>query len=259
MIFWSSLGGPRLLLAAAARRTSTRRPGRLLDRRAPPPRGTGRPPGRPSMVPASGGRKLEREGRALARAATRPRCGRPCGGRARGRCRGRGRCRRRRGSGPGRGGRTSRRSAAARGGMPSPWSRDREADAGAGALEATISTRPPSGEYLTALSIRFPSTWRTLSGSAATARHAVRRSRASSTAVGSVRRGGLEHALARARRRRSARSRPARAGVEPARPEDVVDDAGEPVRLARDHAEQARRAAPRASATSGRRSVIAAP
>src|SRR5919109_496271 len=54
------------------------------------------------------------------------------------------------------------------GGTPSPWSRTEKRIRPSCSSRRT-STWPPSGEYLTALSRRFTRTWRTLSGSPATA------------------------------------------------------------------------------------------
>src|ERR1043165_6498110 len=47
--------------------------------------------------------------------------------------------------------------------MPSPWSLTLKRTAWS-RRESSSSTRPPSGEYFTALSTKFVSTWRTLSG-----------------------------------------------------------------------------------------------
>ena len=51
--------------------------------------------------------------------------------------------------------------------MPSPVSATRTVTAPP-ARQAETSTRPPAGVYLTALSSRFPSTWRIRSASAVT-------------------------------------------------------------------------------------------
>ena len=50
-------------------------------------------------------------------------------------------------------------------GMPGPWSTTSIADAAVHRLRAARVTSPPAGEYLTALSIRFCSTWRSRSRS----------------------------------------------------------------------------------------------
>ena len=100
-------------------------------------------------------------------------------------------------------------------------------------------TGPPSGEYLIALSTRFTSTWRTLSGSAATGGRPSGARSESSIAGGRC----APAAATTARRPRARRTRSIgdvdRVGVEPARPQDVVDDPGEALGLARDHAQHA--------------------
>ena len=171
-------------------------------------------------------------------APTRPGSGRPSGARSRARCRARARCRRRRARGSGRGGRTSRRSARARRrGMPSPRSRTTKRTRPS-VGSSSSSTRPPSGEYLTAFSTRLTSTWRSPSGSAATCGPGSGTQSTSSMPGGQVRLRGGEHARARARPA-SVRliSTVGGAGVEPAREQDVVDDPREPLRLAGDHVE----------------------
>ena len=102
-------------------------------------------------------------------------------------------------------------------------------------------TLPPSGEYLTALSTRLIRTRPTLSGSPRPSGSSSVGGRARARAPG-------RGAPAAPRRRRcDERERIAvldrdvqRVGVEPARPEDVVDGAREPVGLARDDVEQLR-------------------
>ena len=105
---------------------------------------------------------------------------------------------------------------------------------------SSSSTRPPFGEYLTAFSTRFTSTCRSPSASAATCGPGSGAVSTSSTSAGRC-----VAAAAITLRASSVAFGPAdqdrrRPGVEPAREQDVVDDPGEPLRLAGDHLEHAR-------------------
>src|SRR3954468_19654496 len=136
------------------------------------------------------------------------------------------------------------------GGTPSPSSRT-EKRALRPTVESVTVTRPPSGEYFTAFSTRFVSTWRTLSPSAATSgtpcfgvfssssmpggmywRAASTTLRASSTGSRGpiARRGPPDLSLLTPREAVGL-------GLPPQ--EGVVDDGGEPVGLACDHLEEA--------------------
>ena len=237
MIFWSSWGGVAGGTAPARRPTSTT--ARASKHFAfSSVRARGGPAGRLSRPFRRAAARTRTSSRG--RAPTRRGSGRPSGGRARGRCRGRGRCRRRRARGSGRGGRTSRRSAPAR----RPGSRDRGRAPRSARVRrrgcSSSSTRPPSGEYLTAFSTRLTSTCSSPSASAATCGPGSGAVSTSSTSGRQVRRGRRDHAARELGRVGPADRDRRRAGVEPAREQDVVDDPREPLRLAGDHLEHAR-------------------
>ena len=135
-------------------------------------------------------------------------------------------------------GRTSRRSAAGRSaGCPGPRRRPRRSTRPSSAVART-STSPPAGEYLTALSIRFSSTWRSRS----------RSPRTGGSAPCTL--GGDAHLVLpelRGRRpppRRSsaevdvAEAVAERPGLDPRRVEHVADQLGEPSRLVADQREE---------------------
>ncbi len=123
------------------------------------------------------------------------------------------------------------------GGIPRPSSLTRKRTR-APLRDASSSTVPPSGEYLTALSRRFASTCRSLSGSAAIAGRPAGATTDESQAFRNTRLcdlGDLGHDRGRVA--------PLDLDLHPTRleaacPEDVVDDPREPVRLARDHIEE---------------------
>ena len=121
--------------------------------------------------------------------------------------------------------------------MPSPWSATAKRIAPS-PFAIETSTRPPSGEYLIALSTRFTSTWRSLPGSAATSCDVVRRPQLEVDRLGQVRARRVEDEPASSTRIAGLDRDGQLAGVEPARDEQVADDRAEPVGLGRDHLEQ---------------------
>ena len=109
------------------------------------------------------------------------------------------------------------------------------------AARARRVTVPPSGEYLTAFSIRFESTCRSWPGSAATAGSSAARRARASTFSGQMRLRRVDLELRDRARVAALDVRAELAGVELAREQEVADDLREPVRLLRDHLEQLRR------------------
>ncbi len=123
------------------------------------------------------------------------------------------------------------------GGMPSPSSVTRNRTRPP-LRPISTSTRPPSGEYLIALSIRLVRIWRSLSGIRGDLRQAARLAHDDLDPLRRPRAQDVHH-LGGDRRRVAPLDRDAHAArLEPARPEDVVHDAREPVGLARDDLEQ---------------------
>ena len=122
-------------------------------------------------------------------------------------------------------------------GIPGPWSATRDPHGAVLRLRRCTSTSSPDGEYLTALSIRFVSTWRSRSRSPRIERHAPCDRRAHAHLV-----------LADARRRDRVLDEPReidvgeavgeRAGLDARRVEHVADERGEPVRLVGDQREE---------------------
>ena len=164
---------------------------------------------------------------------------------SRGRCRGRARCRRRRARGSDRGDRTSRRSARARRrGCRAPRRGRRSAP---GRRAARARARPAAvRRVLDGVLDEVDEHLAEPVGIGGDRRQPAR----GATSFSSVSAGACVSAAARTPRAISAASRPAdrdarHARVEPAREQDVVDDPGEPLRLARDDPEHPARAGSR--------------
>ena len=238
MIFWSSWAASAAPPAQAHVRR--RRPRRLLDRRSPRTRRGGR---RPPFRSNARDRQLDREGRAGAFARLDADAAVHAADELAARCRGRGRCRRRLGSARGRGGRTSRRSGRAPGRHAEALVGDREAHERVVVADAQRDLAAVR-RVLDRVVEQVREDLAHLVGVGLDRRHVRLASRATAS-------GSRAGARARPPRRPTASSRGVaaldgdvqRPRLEPAHPEDVVDDPREPLGLRR----RRRRAGPHAA------------